>query len=172
MEQPDQKTHFVKGIIYLILGIVAIVLPHLFTVALEMLIGWLFVIGGVIQLVRAVQPHAEGNYALSIFLGAIYLIGGILLLTSPKAGVLTLTVLLTAFFIVEGITKLLLCWSLRHVSAWPWFLFSGLISLGLATLVIIGWPSTARWFIGLLVGVNLAILGLSEIAVSFAIRRR
>jgi uncharacterized membrane protein HdeD (DUF308 family) len=92
-------------------------------------------------------------------------------LLRPIAGVLTLTLALIAFFILEGLSAILLALEhRRHLPSWGWVLFSGLVDLLLAFLIWDGWPSSADWAIGLLVGINMVFLGLSLIMTALAAR--
>jgi uncharacterized membrane protein HdeD (DUF308 family) len=77
---------------------------------------------------------------------------------------------LIAFFIVEGIFQIVASLSYRDVfpDSWGWMLASGIIDLILAALIIKGWPSTASWALGLIVGVNLITSGAAVIMVALA----
>ena len=75
------------------------------------------------------------------------------------------------FFIIEGIAAILLAIEhRRHLPSWGWVLFSGLVDLFLAYLIWRGWPSSADWAIGLLVGINMVFVGLSLIMTAIAAR--
>lgn len=145
----------VEGIIFIILGILAIAMPKLSTLSVELLIGWLFIIGGIVQFVRTFQFHKAGEIIWSLISVIVYLAAGVILLAYPLTGVLTLTLLLALFFLIEGIAKLVLSFEMRSFGNWGWLLFSGIISIILAALIWSGWPGTAAWVIGLLVGINL-----------------
>jgi uncharacterized membrane protein HdeD (DUF308 family) len=96
---------------------------------------------------------------------------GLILIFRPLAGVLTLTMVLVAFFIVEGIASIVgAIEHRRHLRSWGWVLFSGVVDLLLAYLIWQGWPSSAGWAIGLLVGVNMLFLGLSLIMTALSAR--
>jgi uncharacterized membrane protein HdeD (DUF308 family) len=96
---------------------------------------------------------------------------GLILILRPLAGVLTLTMVLIAFFILEGITAIVVAVQHReHLKSWGWVLFSGIIDLLLAYLIWQGWPSSASWAIGLLVGINMIFFGLSLVMTALAAR--
>lgn len=153
----------VEGIIFIILGVLAIAMPTLSTLSVVLFIGWLFIFGGIIQLVSTFHFHKAGEVVWSLISALVYLAAGVLLLAHPLTGVLTLTLLLTLFFAAEGIAKLILSFEMRSFGNWAWLLFSGIISLLLAALIWSGWPGTASWVIGLLVGINLLFLGISQV---------
>jgi uncharacterized membrane protein HdeD (DUF308 family) len=97
---------------------------------------------------------------------------GFLLIWRPAAGVLSLTLLLIGFFIAEGVVQILAAFKYRSAvgNAWTWMLFSGIVDLVLAAIILMGWPGTAAWTLGLLVGINLFMSGLALVMTSLACR--
>jgi uncharacterized membrane protein HdeD (DUF308 family) len=82
-------------------------------------------------------------------------------MSSPATGIITLTIFLAAFFIVQGILECGMAFRMRPQSGWGWMLFSGIIALLLGILIFAGLPGTALWAIGLLVGINLLSSGIA-----------
>ncbi len=150
-----------EGIIFIILGALAVAMPRLSTLSMELLLGWLFVIGGVIQGVRTFQLRKAGEIVWSIISALLYLAAGIILLAYPLTGILTLTLILGVLFLVEGISKILLSFEMRTFGNWGWLMLSGILSIVIAAIIWSGWPGTATWLIGLLVGINLLFLGFT-----------
>lgn len=170
LEIYQAKRHLLltEGIVFLILGALAIALPILFTFAVTLMFGILLLIGGVAASVRLANMGSySAKWADWLFTIAMLVIG-ILLIISPETGALTLTVMLTAFFIIGGIAKMLLSLQSRDVPNWGWIFVSGLLSLVLAAIIISGWPGTAQWVLGLLLGINMLFTGfaLTTLAVS------
>lgn len=160
-----------EGIVFLLLGFAAIAFPVFFTFGLEQLFGWLFIIGGIAQIVRTFQMWgAPGKYA-SLISGIISIVAGVLLLVYPLTGVLTLTVLLTAFFFLEGVFKIAFSISYREYLNWGWLLLSGVLALVMAGIIWSGWPGTALWVLGLLVGINMIFFGASLLSLAFSARK-
>jgi uncharacterized membrane protein HdeD (DUF308 family) len=165
------KLFLAEGIVMVILGLLAIAVPEVASLAIAIFIGWLFFVGGIFRTLSLLRHrHLPGfGWALATAILAILL--GIILLARPIAGVLTLTIALVVFFILEGIGAILLAVEhRRHLPSWGWVLFSGLVDLLLAWLIWAGWPSSAGWAIGLLVGINMLFLGLSLIMTALAAR--
>jgi uncharacterized membrane protein HdeD (DUF308 family) len=160
-----------EGIIFTLLGFLAVALPGISTLSAELFLGWLLILGGVIQLYRTFKTHEGRGFVGSLLTGLIYLFFGILLVVYPIAGIFSLTILLTFFFIAEGIAKIILSFQLRHFHRWGWFLLNGVIALILAYLIWSGWPGTAFWVLGLLVGINMIFFGISLIALALSIPR-
>jgi uncharacterized membrane protein HdeD (DUF308 family) len=98
-------------------------------------------------------------------------VGGALL-WMPVEGAVSLTIVLTAFFIVEGIFQAMAAFTYRDAipSSWGWLLASGLADLALAAVIVAGWPGTVAWVLGLLVGVNLLTTGWAVVTVALGAR--
>jgi uncharacterized membrane protein HdeD (DUF308 family) len=165
------KLFLVEGIVMMVLGLLAIAEPEIASLAITIFIGWLFLIGGIFRTVSLLQHRDIPGFGWAIATALLAVILGIVLLIRPLAGVLSLTIALIAFFILEGITAILLAIEhRRHLPSWGWILFSGIIDLVLAFLIWDGWPSSADWVIGLLVGINMVFVGLSLIMTALAAR--
>ena len=110
------------------------------------------------------------KFLMDFVLSLLYLLSGLLLLAYPLTGVFTLTLFLAAFFLAEGVFKLIHAFRMRPAARWGWIVFSGVISLILGFLVLAGLPLTAFWAIGLVVGIDLIFGGWSIIMLSMAVR--
>jgi len=153
------KWFILEGIIFILLGIAAIAVPAVMTLTINMLIGWLFLLGGLVKGIRTFQAWGAPGFWPSVLSSILYVVAGSLFLLYPLTGILTLTILLASFFLVEGIAEIAFGYELSG-----WFIFSGLINLVLGAIIWSGWPGTAVWTIGLLVGVNLLMYGFSLLA--------
>lgn len=166
-----RKLFLAEGIVMLVLGLVAIAVPEVASLAIAVLIGWLFFVGGIFRTISVWQHRTMPGYGWSLAAALLAIILGLVLLLRPAAGVLTLTIVLVAFFILEGISAILLAIEhRRHLPSWGWVLFSGLVDLLLAFLIWDGWPSSAGWAVGLLVGINMVFVGVSLIMTALAAR--
>jgi uncharacterized membrane protein HdeD (DUF308 family) len=112
------------------------------------------------------------DFLWTLIAAVLALVVGILLIWRPGVGVLTLTHVLTGFFIAEGIVQILAAFKYRSAAAgsWGWMLFSGIVDLVLAAIILMGWPGTAAWTLGLLVGINLFMAGLALVMTALACR--
>jgi uncharacterized membrane protein HdeD (DUF308 family) len=162
------KFFLAEGFVFIILGIAAITLPHIFTVGVALFFGWLLLIGGLIQIVRALSFYGMPGFRGWLFLGFLQSIIGYLLVVHPWEGVLTLTLLFTLLFALEGLGKLMLAFRMRPFFNWGWVLFSGITSLLFAIVVWIGWPGTAQWILGLFLGINMLMIGFTLVRISLA----
>ena len=165
------KLFLAEGIVMMVLGLLAIAVPEVATLAITLLIGWLFFIGGIFRTISVLQHRAMPGFAWSLLIAVLAILLGLILIIRPIAGALTLTIWLIVFFIIEGIAAIFLAIEhRRHLPSWGWVLLSGLVDLLLAYLICDGWPSSAAWAIGLLVGINMVFVGLSLIMTALAAR--
>lgn len=161
----------IQGIILAALGLLAIGAPFLATVVVVKLAGWLFLIGGIVGLASLFTGRRVPGSFWSFLSAIVSILVGFYILTRPLAGMLSLTLVLAAFFFAQGITQIFASLSHRRVlKSWGWVLLSGIVDLILGGIIISGWPETSTWVLGILVGVNLFMFGVALIMTAFASR--
>ena len=164
--QTHWKLFLTEGIFLIILGVIAILVPHFFTVAIVVSLGWILLFGGVFLITRALLFIRMPGSGLWLFMGMLQLVIGYMFLAQPLGGVLTLTLLMTLFFALEGLAKISFALMMRPLAHWGYVLFSGLTALILAVVVWMGWPGSADWLLGLFFGINLFFGGWSLVNIS------
>jgi len=163
----------VEGVVLLVLGATAIALPPLATLALTIIIGWLFLVSGVLGLWTTFMMRRAPGFWWSLISAALGIVVGLLLLARPISGAFSLTLVLVVFFVMEGVASIMFALDHRRELSgqWGWMLVSGIVDLVLATFVFAGLPSTAAWAIGLLVGINMVFGGSALIAMALHARK-
>jgi uncharacterized membrane protein HdeD (DUF308 family) len=162
-----------QGILMTLLGVAAVVWPQVSSLAVDVYVGWVLLLSGIIGLAMMfLAPNAAG-FLWSLLTGALALFAGVLLLWHPVQGVVSLTMVLIAFFVVEGLFQIAVAFAYRSAlpESWAWMLLSGIADLILAGLIIAGWPSSAAWALGLIVGINLITSGVALAIAAVASRR-
>lgn len=167
------KAFLIEGIVLVILGMAAIAIPLVASIAVTIFLGWLFLISGAVGLYLTFTTREMPGFWWSLLSAALALAAGIILIVQPVAGTLTLTLVVSAYFIAEGITTIMYALAHRRELSgrWGWLLVSGLVDLVVAALIIAGFPGSAAWAIGLLVGINLVFGGTSLIGMALAARK-
>ena len=162
----------IEGIILLILGAAAIIVPVIATLAFTLFIGWLFLISGVVGLITTFWMRNAPGFWWSLLSGVVGIAAGIVLILWPISGTVSLTLVLIAFFLVEGIVTLMYAFEHRAQLSgrWGWMLASGIVDLILAGIIFAGLPETSTWALGLLVGINLLFGGTAIIGMALAAR--
>jgi len=164
--------YLIEGLVLLALGAIAIVIPPLATIAATILFGWLFLVSGVIGLITSFMMRQAPGFWWSLISAVLGVVVGVWLLAQPVSGAISLTLLLIAFFIVEGVVTIMFALDhKRELSGrWGWMLVSGIVDLVLAAIILSGLPGTAAWAIGLLVGINMVFGGTALIAMALHAR--
>jgi len=166
------KFFLIEGIVLLILGAIAVGVPPVATVAVELFIGWLILLSGVLGLVMTFQTRGSPGFGWSLLSAVLGIAVGIVLIIWPLSGVLSLTVMLTVFLTFEGVASIMYALAHRRESSsrWELMLVSGIVDLILAGLILAGLPGTAAWAIGLIVGINLLFGGVALVAMALQAR--
>ena len=161
-----------QGIVMLVLGCLAVAEPVIASVAAGIYIGWLFLFSGLLGLVTMFSARDTSAFFWILLTSALSLAVGILLIWKPDEGTVSLTLVLTAFFIAEGAFQVGTSISYRDVlpGSWGSLLASGIMDLVLAGLIIYLWPQSASWTLGLIVGTNLISTGLAILMTAIEVR--
>jgi uncharacterized membrane protein HdeD (DUF308 family) len=166
------KAFLVEGILLVLLGLAAIIVPQLASLAVTIFLGWLFLISGIAGLVLTFWTRQMPGFWWSLVSAALAIAAGIILLARPVQGTLTLTIVVGAYFLAEGIATIM--YALEHrrelSQRWSWLLVAGLMDILIAIIIVAGLPGSALWAIGLLVGINLMFGGASLIGMALAAR--
>jgi uncharacterized membrane protein HdeD (DUF308 family) len=162
-----------EGVILTILGLAAMIMPPIAGLAITVILGWLFLIAGVVGLIATFGARKAPGFLWSLLSSVVALIAGAALLFNPVQGLASLTFVLIAFFIFDGILMIGMAISHRAELSgrWEWLLFNGIIDLVLAGIVISGLPGTIAWALGLLVGIDLIFGGAALIAMALDARK-
>lgn len=162
----------IEGIILVILGAAAIIIPPLATLSVTIFLGWLFLISGIVGLVTTFRARHAPGFWWSLLSAVIAILAGIALIGWPVSGAVSLTLVAIVFFAVEGFATIM--YALEHKrelsGRWGWMLVSGIIDLFLAAIIFVGLPGTAAWAIGLLVGINMMFGGIALIMMALYAR--
>ena len=166
------KAFLVEGILLALLGLGAIVIPPLASLAVTIFLGWIFLVSGIAGLVLTFWARQMPGFWWSLISAVLAIGAGIILLARPVQGTLTLTIVVGAYFLAEGVATIM--YALEHrrelSGRWSWMLVAGLMDIVISFFIIAGLPGSALWAIGLLVGINLLIGGTALIGMALAAR--
>ena len=166
------KAFLFEGILLAILGLAAMIVPPLASLAVTIFLGWMFLVTGIAGLVLTYWARNMPGFWWSLISAALAVLAGGILLARPMQGVLTLTIVIGAYFLAEGVATIM--YALEHrrelSGRWSWLLVAGLMDILIAFFIIAGLPGSAEWAIGLLVGINLLFGGATLIGMALAAR--
>lgn len=162
----------IEGVLLLALGACAILIPTLASLAATIFFGWLLIVGGLVGFVSTMMGRRAPGFVWALISALLAVIAGGLLVFWPVGGVLSLTLVLAAFLMIDG--ALSIAYALEHrrhgSRRWTWLLVNGLLDLLLAALIVWWLPGSAAWVLGLLLGIDLIFAGTSLIAMALASR--
>jgi uncharacterized membrane protein HdeD (DUF308 family) len=167
------KAFLFEGILFAILGFAAMVVPPLASLAITIFLGWMFLISGIGGLILTFWAREMPGFWWSLISAALAVLAGGILLARPIQGVLTLTIVVGAYFLAEGVATIM--YALEHrrelSGRWSWLLVAGILDILVSFIIIAGLPGSAEWALGLLVGINLVFGGATLIGMALAARK-
>jgi len=161
----------VWGVLLIVFGMLAVCSPFIAALAVNVVIAWLIVLAGAVDLIAAFHAHGTGSLIWQLLAGLPYLFFGVYLIAHPVLGVASLTLLLASLFLVEGILDIVLFFRMRSMRGSSWVLIDGIVTLLLGLMIYLQWPSSSAWAIGTLVGVSMIISGVTRVMLSLAVRK-
>ena len=168
------KTHagvgIAVGVFIAIAGILALIAPLAAGLSVAIAVGILLVISGVSRLFLAFKMGSFGRGLLMFVLGALTLLAGGYMVARPGMALATITLVLAAYFIVDGVFEIIWAFKLRPIKGWGWTLFSGIAALVLGIMIWRQFPVSGVWAVGTLAGIHLIFGGSSIASVCSATR--
>ena len=159
------------GVLAVIGGVVAILVPAVASVTIAIFIGWLLVFSAISIVIDAFAHRIPGRTIWRLIWAALTLFAGIYLLLAPLEGTVTLTFVLGLYFLIMGAMRVMAWWMARGEEGAGLVAVSGVASLLIGILILVELPSSADWAIGLLVGIDFIFFGFNVIALAQAIKR-
>ena len=158
------------GIVLICLGTIALLMTPVATLAAVLVLGWLMLASGVIEIIHAFRVRGWGGVFLHLIGGIVGVLIGLLVVTRPVAGALAWTLLFASFFTVIGVFRIVAALRLKFAN-WGWAVFDGAITLLAGILVWASWPWSGLWFLGVALAVTLLMRGWSYVMLAIAVRR-
>ncbi len=160
------------GVIYLIAGLIALSSVALATVASVFVVGVMMLIAGVAEVINAFALKSWGNFLLWLALGILYIIAGFVTFENPLLAAAILTLMLGFALVASGIMRIVLAFSMRGSVPWVWVVFSGLITLLLGIVILVHWPVSGLYVLGVFLGIDLVFAGIGWILIGFGLKSR
>ena len=160
------------GVIYVIVGLIALGSVVMATAASVLVVGIMMVIAGVAEVVNAFQVKTWGRFLLWLLLGALYILAGLVTFENPLLAALILTLMLGAALVISGIMRIILAFSMKEGTPWIWLVLSGVVTLLLGLMILTRWPVSSLYVLGLFLGIDLVIAGAGWIGIGLGLRKR
>jgi len=163
--------YLVQGGLMILAGILALVYPAISSVAVVFFIGWLLIFSGIFQGISLIGARQVPHFWLQLMSVALFIVVGALFLRNPGESLLTLTLLLIVFFLIEGISKVIFALTIRPFPNWGWVLVSGIVGIVLAFYLWASIPVSAAWLLGVLLGIELICEGAAITHLAWQVRK-
>jgi uncharacterized membrane protein HdeD (DUF308 family) len=163
--------YLIEGVLLVVAGILAVIFPVVSSVTAVVVLGWLLIISGVLQAISLIGAGKVPHFWLQLISVVLSILVGILFLRDPGQGLLTITLLLIVFFMIEGLAKVVFALTIRPFPNWGWVLASGLLGILLSLFLWANLPVTAVWLIGLLIGIELIGEGAALAYLAWSLRQ-
>ena len=163
--------YLVQGGLMILAGILALVYPAISSVAVVFFIGWLLIFSGIFQGISLIGARQVPHFWLQLISVALFIVVGALFLRNPGESLLTLTLLLIVFFLIEGMSKVIFALTIRPFPNWGWVLVSGIVGILLAFYLWASIPVSAAWLLGVLLGIELICEGAAISHLAWQVRK-
>ena len=163
--------YITAAVLFIVLGLFAIIEPATAAVGIVLLLGWLLIFGGVAHFIGTFRGGGAKRVFFQLLSAVVFLVAGYYLLTHPQLAVGTLTALLALVIFAAGVFDIITYFRLQREYPSGWILLNGIVALVLGGLIWVQWPSSSAWALGTLVGVNLLMTGVTRLMFGLAGRR-
>lgn len=163
--------NILAAVLFILLGLFAIIEPATAVVGIAWLLGWLLILGGIAHFIATLRGGSTTRVVLQILSAIAFVLGGLYILTHPLLAIGTLTALLAVVIFAVGVFDIITYFRLQREHPSGWMLLNGIVAVLLGALIWVQWPSSSAWAIGTLVGVNLVMTGITRLMFGLAGRR-
>ncbi len=160
------------GVIYVIVGLVALGSVTIATAASVLVVSIMMVVAGIAEVFNAFQVRTWGKFALWLLLGALYIFAGIITFQNPLLAAVLLTFMLGVALVISGAMRLIIAFAMKESTPWAWVALSGAITIILGLVILARWPVASVYVLGLFLGIDLVIAGASWIGIGLDLRAR
>ena len=159
------------GILMVIAGFIALMSVFMATVVSVLLVGIMMIASGIVEIVHGFRMRSWGRFFLWVLIGILYVVAGLMAVWNPLLASAALTLVLGVFLIFAGVARIFLAMQMRSAAPWGWVLASGIITLLLGAMIILHWPVSSLYALGIFLGVDLVVAGSSWLSAGLAFRR-
>jgi uncharacterized membrane protein HdeD (DUF308 family) len=153
------------------LGMFAIIEPGVAGLGVTLLVGWLLTFAGVTHLTAGFKGDGAKQVIFRVIIGIVYLIAGLYFVTHPRLAIGTLTLLLASALLVGGVLDIIAYFRSKGDDCSKWMLLNGMVALVVGEMIWHQWPSSSVWAIGILVGLNLLMTGMTRLMFGLSARK-
>jgi uncharacterized membrane protein HdeD (DUF308 family) len=152
-------------------GVLALIFPAFASTGVLVLLGWLLIISGIVQIISLLGATQVPYFWLQLVTVTLEILVGYLLISRPEAGLVAVTFLMLVLFLVSGIARVVFALMIRPMQDWLWVLASGLVAIVCALVLFSNLPEAATWLLGVLLGIELVAVGAAQALLAWRVRQ-
>lgn len=159
------------GALYVIVGLIALGSVAYATAASVFVVGIMMIIAGAGEIIGAFQIRSWGKFILLLIVGLLFILGGVAAMQNPLLAAGVLTLMLGAALVASGIMRIAMAFAMKEETSWGWVALSGVLTLLLGIIILARWPVSSVYTLGIFLGVDLLIIGLTWIGAGLGLKR-
>lgn len=159
------------GILFVFLGFVGLGMVVGLTLVSIFFFGILLAIAGIAQFIDVFRSRGWQGVLWHAFIALLYLIGAAIVIYDPLLASVVITAMLAWVLIAIGIVRVVMAFNLRGIKQWGWLFVAGIAAIVLGVLILLQWPWSALWVIGMFIAIEIMLNGWSYIMMAFALRQ-
>ncbi len=159
------------GVVYVVAGVIALGSVMSATVATVFVVGIMMIIAGAAEVVNAFQVKTWGRFLFWLALGILYVVAGFVAFENPLLTAVWLTLILAVALVASGLMRIFLAFNMKEGTPWVWVVASGVITLLLGLIILVHWPVSSLWTLGIFLGVDLVFAGASWIGLGMGLKQ-
>ena len=165
------KKWLLVGLVSILFGILALGNTVIASISVTLLTAVLLAVAGVFQLIAGITDPGLGNKVWNVLLGVMMLVLGISFWTNPLQGAVSLALVVTVLIAAGGALRMFLAWQMRQTRFFWAMLVSGSFSILLAALILADFETLAVQVLGIFLGIEMLLNGISLVVLALFIRR-
>ena len=158
------------GILFIVLGCIGLGMVVGLTLVSMLFFGILLIVGGFSQIVDVFRCKQWKGALWHALIAAFYIVGGGVVLYDPFLASTIITAILATVLIVIGLTRFIMAVMLRDEKGWGWLLVAGITAIVLGIMILLQWPISGLWVIGLFIAIEMIVNGGTYIFIALSAR--
>ena len=161
-----------SGALALLGGLAALIFPLPASLAVTVLVGWVFLISGVVGLYASFSDRTMPHRGWASFISLVDIVLGVWMLAQPMAAMVSLTLVVGVLFLASGLARLYAAVARFRGTRLFWMMvLSGIVSTLLGLYVLAALPAASLVLIGTLLAIELIVIGITLLSLGLALRK-
>jgi uncharacterized membrane protein HdeD (DUF308 family) len=161
--QKVSSSMILMGWLSIIFGALAIAMPWIAGQSILLMVGALVIAAGIMRMIWAFQAGSLGKGVLVFLIGVLTLLAGFAVVASPLMSSAILTIMLSIYFFVDGLSEFFAAFSIQDGKGW--LLFDAVVTVLLSIMIFTGFPLAGTVAIGVFLGIKLVFVGVTMLSI-------